>query len=48
MLPNAQPPASHFVDGRPLEDRGGEAIPVLYPATGETIATVHAATPVVV
>ena len=41
---NLQPRASHFVDGAPLEDRAGEAIPVVYPATGETIATVHAAT----
>lgn len=48
MRPDAQPAASHFVDGQPLEDAGGEAIPVLYPATGETVATVHAATPAVV
>lgn len=48
MRPDAQPAASHFVDGAPLEDRAGEPIPVLYPATGETIATVHAATPSVI
>ncbi|WP_308915542.1 betaine-aldehyde dehydrogenase [Jannaschia sp. LMIT008] len=46
--PDAQPRASHFVDGDYVEDRAGEPIPVIYPATGETIATVHAATPDVV
>ncbi|NAZ37093.1 betaine-aldehyde dehydrogenase [Rubellimicrobium sp. CFH 75288] len=45
---DARPEASHFVDGRFLEDREGEAIPVLYPATGEEIARVHAATPAVI
>ena len=44
-MPNAQPDASHFIDGAYVEDAGGDAIPVIYPATGETIATVHAATP---
>jgi betaine-aldehyde dehydrogenase len=44
-LPSVQPIASHLVDGRPLEDLSGEAIPVLYPATGEKVATIHAATP---
>ena len=43
--PDAQPVASHFIDGAYLEDAAGTPIPVLYPATGETIATVHAATP---
>ena len=47
-MTDMQPEASHFVDGRPREDVAGEAIPVLYPATGEEIATVHAATPAVV
>lgn len=42
-----KPQASHFVDGAYREDKAGEAIPVIYPATGETIATVHAATPAV-
>ena len=45
---NLQPKASHFVDGAYREDTAGEAIPVIYPATGEVIATVHAATPAVV
>lgn len=43
-----QPAASHFIDGQPVEDRAGEAIPVVYPATGEVIATVHGATPAVI
>ena len=43
-----QPAASHFIDGKPLEDTSGTPIPVIYPATGETIATVHAGTPSVV
>ena len=45
---NLQPKASHFVNGAYREDTAGEAIPVIYPATGEVIATVHAATPAVV
>lgn len=40
----AQPKASHYIDGRYLEDTGGEKIPVYYPATGEVIAEVYAAT----
>jgi betaine-aldehyde dehydrogenase len=44
----ADPPASHHIAGRPLEDAAGAPIPVVFPATGETIATVHAATPAVI
>ena len=47
-LPNAQPVASHFVDGAYLEDTDGDPIDVIYPATGEVIARVHAATPAVI
>ncbi|MDW4499578.1 betaine-aldehyde dehydrogenase [Sulfitobacter sp. D35] len=43
-----QPTASHFIDGAYLEDTAGAEIPVIYPATGERIATVHAATPDVI
>lgn len=43
-----QPTASHFVNGAYLEDTAGDAIPVIFPATGEEIARVHAATPAVV
>jgi len=45
---HAAPEASHFVNGVPVEDRAGSEIPVIYPASGERIATVHAATPAVV
>ena len=43
-----QPTASHFINGRYVEDTTGEAIEVIYPATGEVIAQVHAATPAVI
>ncbi|MAS06257.1 MAG: betaine-aldehyde dehydrogenase [Ahrensia sp.] len=39
-----QPTASHFVDGKPLEDASGKPIEVIYPATGEVIAALHSAT----
>ncbi|MHA3977151.1 betaine-aldehyde dehydrogenase [Halovulum sp. GXIMD14794] len=48
MMRNVQPKASHFVNGAPLEDTEGAAMEVIYPATGATVATVHAATPSVV
>lgn len=41
----AQPKASHYINGRYVEDEQGEPIDVVYPATGETIARIHAATP---
>lgn len=44
----AQPAASHFIHGQPVEDTAGDPIAVTYPATGETIAQVHAATPAVI
>ena len=40
----AQPTASHYINGRYVDDERGAALPVIYPATGETIATLHAAT----
>ncbi len=43
-----QPTASHFVNGAYLEDAAGTPMPVIFPATGEEIARVHAATPAVV
>ena len=43
-----QPTASHFIDGEYVEDTGGEPIDVIYPATGEVIATVYAATQAVI
>ncbi|MEO0567428.1 MAG: betaine-aldehyde dehydrogenase [Pseudomonadota bacterium] len=43
-----QPEASHFVNGRYVEDTAGEGIEVVYSATGEVIAKVHEATPTIV
>ncbi len=43
-----QPIASHFINGVYVEDTAGAVIDVVYPATGEVIATVHAATPAIV
>jgi betaine-aldehyde dehydrogenase len=43
----AQPPASHFIHGRAAEDAAGEPLEVRYPATGEPIARLHAATPAI-
>ena len=43
-----QPPASHYIDGQYVEDTDGAAIDVVYPATGERIAQLHAATPAIV
>ena len=41
----AQPKASHYINGRFVDDEQGAPLPVIYPATGETIATLHSATP---
>lgn len=43
-----QPTASHFIDGKYVEDTAGDPIPVIYPATGEVIATVYSATPAII
>lgn len=48
MSYDPQPTASHFIDGAYVEDTDGTPIPVIYPATGETIAKVYAATPAIV
>ena len=40
----AQPKASHYVNGRYIDDERGAPIPVIYPATGETIAELRSAT----
>ncbi|QBX99344.1 betaine-aldehyde dehydrogenase [Rhodophyticola sp. CCM32] len=42
------PQASHFINGIYVEDKSGDPIPVIYPATGEVLATLHAATPAIV
>ncbi len=44
----AQPQASHFVDGAYVEDTAGAVIDCVHPATGAVIATVHAATPAII
>ncbi|WP_456390318.1 betaine-aldehyde dehydrogenase [Profundibacter sp.] len=48
MSHNAQPKASHFINGTYVEDTSGTLIEVIYPATGEVIARLHAATPAVI
>ena len=45
---NTQPQASHFIDGKYVEDTAGNPIPVIYPATGAVIATVYSATPEII
>jgi betaine-aldehyde dehydrogenase len=44
----AQPKASHFINGHFVEDTQGDALDVIYPATGEVIARLHSATPNIV
>jgi len=44
----AQPKASHFIDGDYVEDTAGTPFESVYPATGEVIARLHAATPAIV
>ena len=44
----AQPKASHFIDGAYVEDTAGAVIESTYPATGEIVARLHAATPAIV
>ena len=44
----AQPEASHFINGRYAEDDAGAPMDIIFPATGEVIARVHAATPAIV
>lgn len=44
----AQPSASHFIDGAPREDAGGAVLPVIFPGTGDVIARLHEATPAIV
>ena len=43
----AQPQASHYIDGAYVEDAGGEAFDVIYPYTGAAVARLHVATPAV-
>ncbi|RYH12108.1 betaine-aldehyde dehydrogenase [Tropicimonas sp. IMCC6043] len=48
MTQTSQPVASHFISGQYVEDDAGARIDVIYAATGEKIAHVHAATPAIV
>ena len=45
---NAQPKASHFIDGEYVEDAQGTPLTCVYAATGETIARLHSATPAII
>ena len=45
---NTQPTASHFINGKYVEDTAGDLIEVIYPYTGQVIARLHAATPAIV
>lgn len=45
---NAQPTASHFIDGAFVEDASRAVIEVIYPATGAVIARLHEATPALI
>lgn len=44
----AQPTASHFINGRYVEDEQGSVIESVYPANGETIARLHAGTDAII
>ena len=43
-----QPSASHFIAGKYIDDTAGDTFDVIYPATGEVIATLHSATPAII
>lgn len=45
---NYRPKASHFVNGQYVDDTDGEKIDVIYPHTGEVIATLHTATATII
>ncbi len=48
MMIDAQPTASHFIDGEYCEDEAGAPIGCIFAATGEVIARLHSATPTIV
>lgn len=43
-----QPRGSHFIAGRLVDDPAGAPLPLIYPATGEKVGELHAATPALV
>ncbi|PJE32713.1 NAD/NADP-dependent betaine aldehyde dehydrogenase [Pseudooceanicola marinus] len=47
-MKSVQPKGSHFIDGAYVDDTAGREISCVYAATGETVATLHAATPAIV
>ena len=48
MPHNAQPTASHYINGAYIEDANGKPIECVYSASGETIARLHSATPKII
>lgn len=48
MAYDTQPTASHFIGGAYVDDADGDAIACVFPATGQTIATLHAGTEAIV
>ena len=48
MMRDVQPPASHFIDGRYVEDAAGHSIQSIFPAKNVVVARLHSATPSVI
>lgn len=46
--PDPTPPASHFIDGAPVEDAAGRPFASFFPGDGSALARLHAATPAVI
>ena len=43
-----QPAASHFINGRYVDDTNGPVLELIYPANGQPLGQLHAATPAIV
>ena len=43
-----QPAASHFINGRYVDDTNGPVLELIYPANGQRLGQLHAATPAIV
>ncbi len=48
MMRDVQPTASHFIDGRYVEDVAGQSILSIFPAKNVVIASLHSATPSII
>jgi betaine-aldehyde dehydrogenase len=48
MMRDVQPTASHFIDGRYVDDTAGRLIESIYPATGDVVARLFSATPSII